>query len=202
MTKETSLREIEKKTYMSYHQDGLLDIFIGAYVLLFGIGIIVNNTLSLDMGFIIPAIFPVVMVPIWIQSKKKITMPRIGFVKLRRTASNRLTAVLLGLMVAGMATFLVFSIGLSQSWVTSLREFLTSYYMILIGISALAFTSLFAGTMGLKRLYGYGILTLVLFVAGHFIASPLEYLTITIGIAVLANGIILLMQFIKKYPLK
>jgi hypothetical protein len=56
--------------------------------------------------------------------------------------------------------------------------------------------------MGLKRLYGYGILTLVLFVAGHFIASPLEYLTISIGIAVLANGIILLMQFIKKYPLK
>ena len=27
MSEQNSLREIEKKTYMSYHQDGLLDIF-------------------------------------------------------------------------------------------------------------------------------------------------------------------------------
>jgi hypothetical protein len=39
MVNNTSLREIEKKTYMSYHQDGLFDIFVGTYVLLFGIGI-------------------------------------------------------------------------------------------------------------------------------------------------------------------
>ena len=202
MTKEISLREIEKKTYMSYHQDGLLDIFVGVYVLLFGLGIIVNSMLNLDMGFLIPAIFPAVMIPVWMKTKKQITMPRIGFVKFRKTASNRMTAVLIGLMIAGMGTFTVLFLGPTQSWALSLTEFIESYFMLLIGISAIAITSLFANTMGLKRLYAYGILTLVLSVTGHFIVFPFEYFPITIGIVIVVNGIVLLMRFTRKYPIK
>ena len=33
MTKQNTLRDIEKKTYISYHQDGLIDIIIGLYAL-------------------------------------------------------------------------------------------------------------------------------------------------------------------------
>jgi len=40
---EPNLREIEKKAYMSYHQDGLLDIFVGVYILGFGLGIWVDR---------------------------------------------------------------------------------------------------------------------------------------------------------------
>ena len=69
MTNKTSLREIEKKTYMSYHQDGLLDIFVGVDILLVGIGILLLTMTNFSMWFIVPAIFPAIMVPIWISAK-------------------------------------------------------------------------------------------------------------------------------------
>jgi hypothetical protein len=73
--KETSLREVEKRTCMSYHQDGLIDIFIGIYVLLFGLGILLRTLGDFGTWFVIPAIFPAIMVPIWVSAKKRITMP-------------------------------------------------------------------------------------------------------------------------------
>jgi hypothetical protein len=74
MNVKGSLKEIEKETYMSYHQDGLIDIFVGIYVLLFGLGILLSAVTDFSTWFIIPAIFPAVMVPIWISAKKRITM--------------------------------------------------------------------------------------------------------------------------------
>ena len=73
--------------------------------------------------------------------------------------------------------------------------------MIIIGIGAASIASLFAYTMGLKRLYGYGLLSLVAFLMGHFIMFPFEYLVTTIGSVIIINGLVLLMKFIQKYPL-
>jgi len=203
MTKKTSLREIEKKTYMSYHQDGLLDIFVGVYILLFGFGILLMTMTDFSMWFVIPAIFPAIMIPIWISVKKRITMPRIGFVKFGVRGANKMMAIFLGLAVAGLGTFMVFGLGASmgESWALTLRDFLISNSMIIIGIAAVTISSLFAYTMGLKRLYGYGLLTLVLFFTGYFIAIPFEYFLVTIGLVIIISGFVLLMRFIRKYPL-
>jgi hypothetical protein len=203
MTEKNSLREIEKKTYMSYHQDGLLDIFVGVYILLFGIGILLMTMTNFSTWFVIPAIFPAIMVPIWISAKKRITMPRIGYVKFGVKGANKMMAIFLGLTVAGLGVFTVFGLGASmgESWALTLRDFLISNYMIIIGIAAVTISSLFAYTMGLKRLYGYGLLTLVLFFTGYFIVIPFEYFLVTIGLVIIISGFVLLMRFIRKYPL-
>jgi hypothetical protein len=203
MPKNNSLREIEKKTYMSYHQDGLLDIFIGIYVLLFGIGISLMTLTEFSTWFIIPAIFPAIMIPLWISAKKRITMPRIGYVNFGVRGVNKMMAIFLGLMVAGLGVFMVFGLGASmgEGWALTLRDFFISNSMLIIGIGAVAVSSLFAYTMGLKRLYGYGLLIFVLFFTGHFITIPFEYLLLTIGFTITIIGSILLMQFIRKYPL-
>jgi len=198
---KTSLREIERRTYMSYHQDGILDIFVGVYVLLFGLGISLMTVTEFSTWFVIPAIFPAIMVPIWISAKKRITMPRIGYVKFGSRGANKLMAVFLGLMVAGLGTFMAFSFSSSQAWALTLRNLIISNGMIVIGISATCISGLFAYTMGLNRLYAYGILTLVLFLAGHFIAIPFGYLLLAIGLVMIINGFVLLTQFIRKYPL-
>jgi len=201
MTEQNSLREIEKKTYMSYHQDGLLDIFVGVYVLLFGSGILLRSVGDFSTWFVIPAIFPAIMVPIWISVKKQITMPRIGYVKFRSGGANRLTAVFIGLMVAGLGVFMAFTFAsTTQSWASVLRDLMVSYSMIAIGGGAAIISSLFAYTMGLKRLYAYGLLTLALFLTGHFITIPFEYFLLTIGFAIIINGFVLLIRFIQKYP--
>ena len=110
-----SLKEVEKKTYMSYHQDGVLDIFLGVYVLMFSLGILLMTLTDSGMWFLIPAIFISIMVPVWIPAKKRITMPRIGYVKFGSRGANKLMAIFLGLMVAGLGAFMVF--GLGHSWV-------------------------------------------------------------------------------------
>jgi len=178
MTKQNSLREIEKKAYMSYHQDGLLDIFVGLYALAFGLGMIADKILEFGFGAIMPGILIAIVLPIWIQAKRKITMPRIGFVKFGTRGSNKLFALLLGLAVAGLGVFMLFGVFLATGqigrpwWI----EILFQYGMIWIGLGAAVIGSLFAYTMGLKRLYGYGLLTLALFVSGYFLNVPFEYL--------------------------
>jgi hypothetical protein len=201
MNKRMSLKEVEKRTYMSYHQDGLLDIFVGVYVLLFALGILLMTVTDFSTWFVIPAIFPAIMIPIWISAKKRITMPRIGYVKFGSRGANKLMAVLVGLMVFGLGTFMVFSFSSSQGWALSLRNLIISNGMIIIGVAAAAISSLFAYTMGLKRLYAYGLLTLALFFAGHFSTIPFGYFLLTIGLVIVINGFVLLIRFIRKYPL-
>jgi hypothetical protein len=203
MTKKNSLREIEKKTYMSYHQDGLLDIFVGIYVLLFGIGISLMTMSDFSMWFIIPAIFPAIMIPIWISAKKRITMPRIGYVNFGVRGVNKMMAIFIGLMVAGLGVFMVFGLATSmgEGWALTLRDFFISNSMLIIGIGGVAVSSLFAYTMGLKRLYGYGLLIFVLFFTGHLVTIPFEYFLLTIGFVIIISGFVLLLQFIRKYPL-
>ena len=55
--------------------------------------------------------------------------------------------------------------------------------------------------MGLKRLYAYGLLTLALFFTGHYVIIPFAYLLVIIAFAIIINGSVLLMRFIRKYPL-
>ena len=43
MSDKINLKEIEKKVYLSFHQDGLLDLFLGLAIILFGIGIQIRN---------------------------------------------------------------------------------------------------------------------------------------------------------------
>jgi hypothetical protein len=201
MTKQNSLREIEKKAYMSYHQDGLLDIVIGLYALAFGIGIFMGKILEFSFAAIMPAILISIVLPIWIQAKKKITMPRIGFVKFGARGSNKLFAIFLGLMVAGLGVLFLFTLVTFQNgrpvWIDTIFQ----YGMIVIGLGSAVIASLFAYTMGLKRLHGYGLLTLALFASGHFLSLPFEYLLLAIGSVIIASGAALLVQFIRRYPL-
>ena len=201
--KEPNLREIEKNTYVSYNQDGLIDIFVGFYILLFGAGIFLHTVAEFSTWFIIPAIFPSVMVPIWISFKRRITIPRIGYVKFGLKSANKLMLVFLGLAVAGLGVFMIFGLGgsMGQSWATAIMDLIISNSMIIIGISAALISSLFAFTMGLKRLYVYGLVTLIMFLVGHFMVIQFEYFLFAIGFAIVIYGFVLLRQFLQKYPL-
>ncbi len=202
MTKQDTLREVEKKAYMSYHQDGLIDMVIGLYALSFGLGIVIDRIWELNFAAIMPAILIAIVLPIWIQAKRKITMPRIGYVKFGTRGTNKLFAVFLGLMVAGLGVFFLFTMATVQNgrpeWIETI---LFQYGMIWIGLGAAVIGSLFAYTMGLKRLHGYGLLTLALFTSGYFLSFPFDYLLLVIGSVIIASGAVLLVRFIRRYPL-
>jgi hypothetical protein len=201
ITKQNTLREIEKKTYMSYHQDGLLDIVIGLYALAFGLGITIDRIWDLSFAAIMPAILIAIVLPIWVQAKRKITMPRIGYVNIGTKGSNKLFALFLGLMVAGLGVFFVFTMATGQNGRPVWIDILFQYGMIVIGLGSTVIASLFAYTRGLKRLHGYGLVTLALFASGHFLSIRFEYLLLAIGSVIIANGAALLVRFIRRYPL-
>ena len=202
VTKQDTLREVEKKTYMSYHQDGLIDIIIGLYALAFGLGIVVDKILDFSFAVLMPGILIAIILPIWIQAKRKITLPRIGYVNIGTKGSNKFFALLLGLSVAGLGVFFLFTMMTFQNgrpeWIETI---LFQYGMIWIGLGAAVIGNLFAYTMGLKRLHGYGLLTLALFVSGYFLSVPFEYLLLVAGSVIIASGAVLLAQFIRRYPL-
>ena len=202
VTKQDTLREVEKKTYMSYHQDGLIDIIIGLYALAFGLGIVVDKILDFSFAVLMPGILIAIILPIWIQAKRKITLPRIGYVNIGTKGSNKLFALLIGLSVAGLGVFFLFTMMTFQNgrpeWIETI---LFQYGMIWIGLGAAVIGNLFSYTMGLKRLHGYGLLTLALFVSGYFLSVPFEYLLLVAGSVIIASGAVLLAQFIRRYPL-
>jgi hypothetical protein len=201
MTKQNTLREIEKKAYMSYHQDGLLDIVIGLYALAFGLGIAMDRIWGFSFAAIMPAILISIVLPIWVQAKRKITMPRIGFVKFGARGSNKLFALFLGLMVAGLGVLFLFTMATAQNGRPVWIETMFQYGLIVVGLGSAVIASLFAYTMGLKRLHGYGLLTLALFASGHFLSIPFEYFLLALGSVIIASGATLLVQFIRRYPL-
>jgi hypothetical protein len=203
MTKEPNLKEIERRTYMSYHQDGLLDIFAGVYILGFGLGIFMDVVLDFGMGvIIIPGALIVMAVSIWVTAKRKITMPRIGFVNFGIRGGNKLMAIFVGLAVAGLGFALVFSLAAFESGYRQWLDLIFQNGMLIVGFGSLAVCILFGYSMGLKRLYGYGLLALISLVIGHFMGIFFAYILMALGTTVMVTGFALLVSFVKKYPLK
>jgi hypothetical protein len=188
---------------MSYHQDGLLDIFAGLYILGFGLGIYMDMTWEFGFGMIMPAILVATVLPIWLAAKRRITMPRIGFVNFGPGGgTSKLMAIFIGLAVAGLGVFLAFTLATSQSGLRQWLDLIFQNGMIIVGFGSLAVCLLFGYTMGLRRLYAYGFLALIALVIGHFIGLFFAYILMALGTAVMVTGGALLIGFIKKYPLK
>ena len=74
--------------------------------------------------------------------------------------------------------------------------------MLSLGIGASAICFLFGYTMGLRRLYAYGLLALVVLVVGQIMGIFFAYLLLPLGITVMATGFALLIGFVRKYPLQ
>jgi hypothetical protein len=202
VTEKPNLKEIERRAYMTYHQDGLLDIFAGLYILGFGIGVLMDTLWEFSFGAIMPAILIALVLPIWIAAKRKITMPRIGYVNFGTRGANKLTALFIGTMVAGLGAFFAFTMATSQAGSRQWLDFIVQNGMLIVGLGTLAVCALFGYSMGLKRLYAYGLLALTVLVIGHFVGIFFAYILVALGGTVMASGFALLFIFVRKYPVK
>jgi hypothetical protein len=203
VTKEPNLKEIERRAYMSYHQDGLLDVFAGLYVLGFGLGIFMDTVWEFGFGAIMPAILIATVLPIWIAAKRRITMPRIGFVKFGLGGgTSKLMAIFIGLAVAGLGVAFAFTLATIQSGSRQWLDLIFQNGMLILGFGSLAVCVLFGYSMGLRRLYAYGLLALISLVIGQFMGIFFAYVLVALGTTVMITGFALLIGFVRKYPLK
>ena len=207
MTEDINLKEIERKAYLSYYQDGFWEIFMG----LFLIGSSISSLLSdNDLARILNTVFTVLLIPflVFALGKKYITIPRMGMVKFgpKRKAKRNKLAVVTSIVVIPSTVLLVLAI--LHKIPVALVNWLNTPYGSPLAFGLLVLIIFYVGAYfsDFKRLYIYG----AMFAISMFF-SELSYIynrsllwhflpfAICGGIF-LAVGLIYLKKFVNKYP--
>lgn len=194
MAEKINLKEIERRAYTSYYQDGLIDVFAGFFILSFGLWLILDMAWMGWMSFIVGT-------SLYAAAKRVFTIPRIGFVKFaphRVKALQTIALIVFSLSaLLGVVAFMQTEGGGTPLWLL----FAIENYMLVIGVSVAASFCVVGYTFRIKRMYAYALLTLIMFVTGHFLYFPLYYYMTLLGTLILLFGLTLLIRFVRRYPL-
>jgi hypothetical protein len=183
-----NMKEIERKVFTSYFDDGIYDMMIGLLFLVFGLG------LYLDIGGLIgvftglAAVMPLIF-------KRSVTLPRYGLIKPLEHQKRKLSTLGIASVVVGLLVFFVFVVG-SASSITSI---LRTNGLLLMGLLWGGMLSLLAYFLHYERLYLYALLIAFSFVSGEWLIS-LPIKMILSGSIILINGIRVMIRFLQRYP--
>lgn len=189
MDSQINLRQIQRRAYLAYHEDGLVDVFVGLVFLLYGAVMLAGKTAFIGLCWM-PALF---IVPV----KKWLTVPRMGYVKYRPSGNVLWTKIGIMAMIAGMLFFLLF---VYKNRSPGLRAFIDAYFLLIFGIFLASLPLAGAVALGVRRFYAYAALILVLFTAANFQDYPLPVIFVILGSLLLLTGLVVLVRFLRKYP--
>lgn len=204
MTQEINLKELEKKAFRSYHEDGIWDIFLGLIMMaiavnafLSKIGVHELQTMIVFIGLeMVAAIF-------LIAGKKRITVPRIGHVKFGKTRRTKLTKVKIVLALSVIFGLVALALGVAMQSDSS--EVVRPGVLLPLAwmVNALIVFSVMAYFMDFPRLYIIGILYAMVVpidVALH--EFGIDYIIFGIAAAIiLVMGLVILSRFLHDPPL-
>jgi hypothetical protein len=196
MSQSADFRKLEQKAYLSYHQDGLIDLIIGSIVLCIAISEATDSSIwNLIALLLIFAYMPL---------KRRITFPRLGYVKfnVKRGGVNMLLAgvVAIGVLVISLVSILVLLLsGKSSSspLILAMRQSPLIVYALL-GFIGFGLAGL---VLRLPRLFLYALLSLAMMISGHLLNLPLWLPLLILGGTILAIGAVLLIGFLRRYPI-
>jgi len=153
MSSQISLKEAEQKVFKTAYNDGLWDIFLGCFFMIFVIAPYLSESLGDFWSSVVFLTFwGIVYLVIWLIRKYVVT-PRIGLVKfgpVRKTKLAKFTVV--------MIIINVFALILGVIAAVSLGRAPGQIYSIFIGIILLVGFSIAAYLLEINRLYFYGLL--------------------------------------------
>jgi len=189
-------KEIEREVYQSFHQDGLLDILTGIFILTLSISMSDQNFIP---SFVLVSLMSMSITFFW-GIKKSIVYPRLGYVSFspeRRAREKIKLVALITLWVVPLIVVIVIKRGFPPSrYAVWLNEHEVFYGQIFTP----TFVSVGAVLSGVRRLYIYAVLTLLVFVATYLLNIPTHLYSIPLGIAVVISGTVVLIRFLRKYP--
>jgi len=196
VTQETDLKELEKKAYRDFQQDGLMEVMMGLILMTFG-------------GFFYSTVFAFYILLIVFSGKivefvrRRYTYPRIGFVKFHRVnPKDALTGVFLFEFAVIVIIFTLISLFGNvkdySSWVNWAPLF---FGMIMVGPFAHA-----ASRSGSVRYTGYAILSVILGIFFSLVefgsgCTGLILYLVLIGVFLVLSGLVIFIRFLRKYPL-
>jgi len=187
---------LKRKVYLAYHQDGILDLVAGSVVLGFGLNMLTDNIVFLMLGWL--GMMSYVLV------KQRVTVPRFGYVRFESENVTRKKAwISVGIGVLFVLFFLALNLFVSRQPASpETRAWIQRYHMVplsamLFGLPALA-GAIF---LGLKRFYLYALLVVSLPLLGAWLMVETYVPIMTTGVIMIAVGAVLLVGFLRKYPL-
>lgn len=196
MSQSADLQKLEQRAYLSYQQDGLLDIIIGAGILALGL----NEAMDTTIWTFVAIMLIIAYVPL----KKRITFSRIGYVEfnVKRRGLNMLVVgavviLVLVLLLVGMLVVLLPSNTSSSALLLGIRKSPLMLYALL-GFIGFGLAGLISG---IRRLYIYALLSVVITLSAHLLNLPIYVPFLVFSGIVLTIGTIFLVRFLRKYPI-
>ena len=190
MTQDADLKIIQRKVYMSYFQDGVWDIFLGIFVLGWGLSMLTEAV------YLPGALFMVLYFTIW-GIKRWLTYPRIGYVKFSSTSRRRIKArfviLLTVVLLLGVLMGVLMGTGTRPQW-------LSDYFPLLFSGMLAVIVCLVAYWVRVNRFYLYAALIFLGAVFHQWLGIQWEFGFIGAGSIILAIGFAILIGFLRKYP--
>lgn len=212
MLQKIDLKDIEKKIFTSFHQDGLIDLFLGFIMLVS----ILSSTL--DVSGVSDAVSISIYLPLMVAlgpvlymlGKKYITFPRMGYVKLGSKQKRTRRIVIFSIITAVLLTLVILTIILGNKAgnvgpVFGIKpEFWSSAVVTLIIIGIFSIIALVLMT---PRFFLLGIIVgmsePLYMLLKHF--THIKYIGVIAygipGVLLIILGTVVLKRFVKKYPL-
>ncbi|UCC21254.1 MAG: hypothetical protein JSV62_08250 [Promethearchaeota archaeon] len=206
ITNNIDLKEIEKKTWRSTLEDGLLDIYFGILVLSIGLGMTLGDLLPEPFESLLPIIIMIIGLIFFLLGKKFITQPRLGIVKFGFRQKNRKLKTVLVLSINSIILLILFIIRLVNP---DLRLIFPVYIEgLIIGLLFITIPLCFAAYfLQYTKLYFIAILVGLSFFLSDLLSiviqEPFDALvafSITSSIIIIL-GILSLVKFIRKYQI-
>jgi hypothetical protein len=195
MSYELNMKEIERKAYLSYSEDGLVDIAIGMVILLWGVFLVVEPS-----GLI--ALLGPLALAIWYLGKRFITIPRTGRIQPSQKMERKMRNLAIFLLVLGFIVFGGILTGMIIGFTSS-----SSYSLGILGLVIAAGVSLLAYLLNAARLYAYAVLLFAAFAGGEILSASITtfdafaFSVILAGALILLSGLVVLIRFMRRYPL-
>jgi hypothetical protein len=187
---ELSLKQIQRKVYMTFFEDGLWDIFVGLFILGWGLTILTGVPYLPGLSFL--SIYFV----IW-AVKKWLTYPRIGYARFSATSRRRITRRFLvfgvGVLLAGILMAVAWGIGTRPQW-------LADYFPLVFNGILAAIVCSIAYWGRVNRLYLYGALVFLGAALHLWFGVRWEFGFIGAGSVIALAGLEILTGFLRKYP--
>jgi len=190
MVEDINLKEIQRKVYMTFFQDGLWDIFLGLFILGWGL------TILTEIPYLPGVFFTGIYFTIW-GIKKWLTYPRIGYVRFSATSRRRITArfLILGAVVllVGMIMAVLWGIGTRPQW-------LADYFPLIFNGMLAAIVCIVAYWARANRFYLHAALIFLGAVFHLWLGIRWEFGFIGAGGIIVLIGVGILISFLRKYP--
>jgi len=194
MTTNLNMEKIRKEVYLSYTEDGLIDLSIG--LVIFGFGAL----LLADAPWMVGALGMLPLIILYL-GKRILTVPRIGSLQPAMSVKRKLTGFLSSMFATGLGVLALFVLT-SRSG----GDLLSGHSLALFGLVLAFGISALGLVLKTNRLYIYAFLVFVAMAAGELLQGTITIFdtflvaVIGAGAVILISGIIVLVRFMLKYP--